>query len=270
MPYVQPAAQPRVYALRTRAAVFGYNAPDWRAMPAEIKRVYPGTADGEWQGLTLSGIANDTEDAGRTLYLDTTYPQIVPDSWVVVATKEYAEVYRVESAAEDARVGFALSGKSTRLRLDGENFVEQFDGDVREIVVFGQSEELAQTERPLTTTVGGDRVVLAERIDGVGEGRLIAVTGLDAATGEPRAEIATLLRTGATGDGATWLIFEAPLAFAYDRESVRFNANVARATHGEFRAEVLGSGDGSAAFQRFELARQAAHPRLGRDAERVC
>ncbi|MEP0546765.1 MAG: putative baseplate assembly protein [Rhodothermales bacterium] len=253
VPYVRPAAQPRVYALRTRAAVFGYNAPDWRAMPAEIKRVYPGTADGEWQGLTLSGIANDTEDADRTLYLDTAYPQIVPDSWVVVATKEYAEVYRVESAAEDARVGFALSGKSTRLVVDGEGLVEWFDDDVRKIVVFGQSEELAQTERPVTTDVRGDRVVLAERIERLEEGRLIAVTGFDATTGEPRAEIATLLRTEDTGDGVTRLVFEEALAFVYDRESVRLNANVARATHGEFRAEVLGSGDGSATFQRFEL-----------------
>ena len=31
------------------------------------------------------------------------------------------------------------------------------------------------------------------------------------------------------------------------------NANVARATHGETKAEVLGSGDGSKAFQKFVL-----------------
>jgi hypothetical protein len=43
------------------------------------------------------------------------------------------------------------------------------------------------------------------------------------------------------------------LANAYDRESFRIAANVAQATHGESKAEVLGSGDASTPFQRFVL-----------------
>ena len=43
------------------------------------------------------------------------------------------------------------------------------------------------------------------------------------------------------------------LAYCYKRETVGIYGNVVNATHGETRPEVLGSGDGSAAFQRFSL-----------------
>ena len=44
-----------------------------------------------------------------------------------------------------------------------------------------------------------------------------------------------------------------PLAHVYDRATVRVNANVAAATHGESIEEVLGSGDATVPFQKFTL-----------------
>jgi Baseplate J-like protein len=49
------------------------------------------------------------------------------------------------------------------------------------------------------------------------------------------------------------LVLANDLAYCYRRETVEIYANVARATHGETRSEVLGSGDGSKALQRFGL-----------------
>jgi hypothetical protein len=43
------------------------------------------------------------------------------------------------------------------------------------------------------------------------------------------------------------------LSNSFDRSTVLINANVAKATHGETRVEVLGSGDGSQEFQEFVL-----------------
>lgn len=43
------------------------------------------------------------------------------------------------------------------------------------------------------------------------------------------------------------------LANSFDRSTVEIYANVAKATHGETKEEVLGSGDGSQEFQKFEL-----------------
>lgn len=44
-----------------------------------------------------------------------------------------------------------------------------------------------------------------------------------------------------------------PPAFSYRRSTVKIFGNVVRATHGETRTEVLGSGDGSKALQSFQL-----------------
>ena len=64
---VNPArANPRCYALRARAHLFGHNAPDWRAMPANLRATYLGMADDakppisqhpEWPGFTLADIS---------------------------------------------------------------------------------------------------------------------------------------------------------------------------------------------------------------------
>jgi hypothetical protein len=51
----------------------------------------------------------------------------------------------------------------------------------------------------------------------------------------------------------TTLIFSTELAYCYKRDTVRIYGNVVRATHGETRTEVLGSGDASKAMQSFTL-----------------
>lgn len=77
---VQPAVtNPRVYALRGRAHLFGNNAPDWRAMPANLRATYLGLADDakpligeypEWPGFTLADISDPPTSAatGTGLY----------------------------------------------------------------------------------------------------------------------------------------------------------------------------------------------------------
>ena len=51
----------------------------------------------------------------------------------------------------------------------------------------------------------------------------------------------------------TTLQLAGPLAHVYDRATLRLNANVAAATHGETVRELLGSGDATVAYQRFTL-----------------
>ncbi|UCV17580.1 putative baseplate assembly protein [Ferribacterium limneticum] len=65
---VHPArTNPRCYALRARAHLFGHNAPDWRAMPANLRATYLGMDDDarppisqhpEWPGFTLADISD--------------------------------------------------------------------------------------------------------------------------------------------------------------------------------------------------------------------
>jgi len=63
-PFVAPAANPRVYALRLRAALFGHQAPDWRVMSDEVKRGYLGLpagaviTDTQWPGFMIADISD--------------------------------------------------------------------------------------------------------------------------------------------------------------------------------------------------------------------
>ncbi len=194
-------------------------------------------------------------DSPYVLDLDQLYPKIVAaGGWLVLSTPSYQEVYRIDSAVEAARAEFGLSGKTTRITLGpGEN-QSTFDNALREVVVYAQSERLAFASRPITATVSGNDLVLDGAVADLAPGRLLAVTGTDAATGLPAAEIVELRVATLTADGHTSLALATPLARAYVRDTVFINANVARATHGETkRDEILGSGDGSRPFQSFTL-----------------
>ncbi|UUZ47664.1 hypothetical protein LP420_31565 [Massilia sp. B-10] len=90
-------------------------------------------------------------------------------------------------------------------------------------------------------------------------GSLSVNTGTHEADDDNHIEIAAL-----PGDTVhTYLEFASPLAYKFKRSTVRIRANVVRATHGETRREVLGSGDAAKALQTFTLEAGAAHVCVG-------
>jgi hypothetical protein len=261
-PLVQPTAKnPRIYALRQRAALFGYNAPDWRAMPESLRASYlgvdPTTDSGlhgrvegqkDWPNFTIAGVSGVADE----IHLDTIYAKLVVGSWIVLSIPEYQEVYKITGAFESSRADFALTGKTSRLKLQGEDLAKHFDNRLRDTVVFGQSEELEFAERPITAAVSGLELLLNSAVEGLVANQLIAITGTDTNSGDAIAEIATIDRVEVE-NGYTKLVLKAPLLNSYLRDSAVINANVARATHGDTKNEVLGSGDGSKSFQKFQL-----------------
>lgn len=263
IPYVEPSkAKTKVYTFRTRAALFGNNAPDWNAMPKEVRERYadayiddtnPNDDDAktftDWPGLTMTDIADPY--VIDYLQLDAIYSKIVPGSWLLLSIPTYRELYEVEEVAEDSRSRFTLSAKTTRVLVQGENLFEKFDEAVRQVVVYAESEELETAEKPIDDPVEKNEVVLSEPVEGLVPGRLLAVSGTNE-DGEEVSEVVELLEATEV-DGLTKLVFTTELANTFDRETVTINANVARATHGESKSEILGSGDGSKEFQSFEL-----------------
>jgi predicted phage baseplate assembly protein len=245
---VQPAQDPTVYAFRQRAAIFGHNAPDWRSMPQSVKTGYldedSEITDAEWPRFEI--------DSDDTLYLDAVYPRITRGSWVVLSRPNYQEVYQVREAEEASQTDFTLTAQTTRLELRGENLREKFGEGRRDTTVFVQSEPLEIADYPLAEPVGGDEVLLDRRVDGLAEGRTLIFSGEDVQSGEQRSEPATLLEAE-TEDDLTKLRLIASLDYTYRRDTLSIYANVAHATHGETRHEVLGSGDASTPFQRFVL-----------------
>ena len=186
-----------------------------------------------------------------TIHLDALYPQILPGSWIVLSIPEYQELYRVTEAAEASQANFTLTAKATRLTLAGEN-LSLYDEKRRETVVFAQSELLAIAETPLLTPVFGNQLTLDRKVDGLATGRNLILSGVNTLDGQPVSEVLQIGSIQSDG-GLTRLIFTTSLTHSYKRDSVTLNANVALATHGETKQEVLGSGDSSQRLQRLIL-----------------
>jgi len=246
---VLPSANPKVYALRVRASLFGFNAPHPLTLSNDVRSHYGFTDGSDWT-FTI---------AGQTIDLDTTYPGILANSWLVLSEPTYQELYRATSVIEAAQAKYTLAGKTTRVALDTNENLDLFRNHYRETMVFGQSELLEIADAPITTPVTGATIDLAQPATDLVEGQWLVASGTDSATGE---SISELVQISAI-NGAKLTVTPA-LKKSYVRlgskpeESFSLNANVARATHGETVSEIVGSGDGSTANQNFKLKQAPA------------
>lgn len=238
---VLPSAHPKVYALRVRASLFGFNAPKPATLSNDTLDHYgisktPPIPD--W-GFSISN---------QTIDLDTTYPGILTHSWLVLSEPAYQELYRATSVIEAALAQYTLAGKTTQVALDTNENLDQFQNHYRDTMVFAQSEFLDTAEQPITAPITGATIQLAQAPADLVKGQWLVASGKDSATGEAIAEIVQV----SAMDGAT-LTVTPPLLKSYARDSFSINANVAHATHGETVTEILGSGDASQTYQKFTL-----------------
>ncbi|MDQ3327402.1 MAG: putative baseplate assembly protein [Chloroflexota bacterium] len=252
---VSPGTPSEVYALRTRASIFGHSAPGWDDLPVSMRvgEIDPVDRETVLAG-SYAGRSADWADAAfaassTVLNLDAVYPEIVAGSWIVLTSPAYTELYRVANAAEESKADFAITAKTTRLTISGEN-IEQFSP--RSATVYARSERLEIAEYPISSDVEGSSVALNGVYEGFQKGQMVLVSGTTTAD-FPTAEAATLAEVPETAAGVTELRFVDPLQQTYQRETVTIRANIARATHGEARREVLGSGDAGLTYQRFTL-----------------
>ncbi|HYI49225.1 MAG TPA: putative baseplate assembly protein [Allosphingosinicella sp.] len=260
-----PASNTVVYAQRLRSAVFGSNAPVWRAMSQEFRDAYSakfGTeVNFDWPQFEISDIA-PTETAG-TVDLDSLQPTIAADvaaepdkrSFAVLARDNFGTVdlYRVTAASEVWRGEFAISAKVTRLGLAGPNLQSQFFTHVRATTAYAQSQRLRVAERPVPDLVGGDRIPIRLGGEGLLKGRRLIIRGTPGGGAGEISVQATLVAAHAVGPGRTEIEVVPALSPLLRRESVVVYANVALASHGESVSQILGSGAAGQHFQRFEL-----------------
>ena len=224
--------------------------------------------------------AHTTVAKRDVLALDATYDRIVPGSYIVVdrtadeeseTTTLASRVSRVETLA---RTDFNATAKVTQLTLE-KPWLEDHDrllSSLRRTSILCQSEPLDLAEEPYDADVSGDRIQLDRVYDGLEAGRLLIVEGertdLPGTRGVVNSELVVLsgseqgTDTAGTPEAApgreqgrphTTIFLDRPLTYSYRRDSVTIYGNVVKATHGETRREVLGSGDASGALQRFEL-----------------
>jgi hypothetical protein len=262
----------QVHVLRESAAVFGHNAPLWKSMTTEFKQNYlaRATDEGDWPKFTISPETGHVD-------LDAVFAEVRPGGFAVLTrgkisdgpiilaaatvglpgdilpSGEAVELYKITSAIDVSRAEFAISGKVTRLGLEGQN-LDKFVKFPRATSVYVQSERLALAAVPVTTAIGGDQLPLAVPADGFKPGRRLIATGERVDNGKTLVHEATLVAAQPRPLGAM-LTVTPPLPAALARGTVVVHANVALARHGETVRQILGSGEASQSFQRFELKR---------------
>ena len=170
-PTVEPADNPRAFAFRLRASLFGNNAPDWRSMPGSIKNSYDpgGRQRTQWPGFEIQTVAE------RIIDLDAAYPPVLEGSWIALSKPDYVELYRAETVTTDSRTDFTLISKTTRIQLDSGEHLNWFG--LRQTVVYAHSDELELAEEPVTAPIYGTNIVLDGMIEDLEPGQKIVVSG---------------------------------------------------------------------------------------------
>jgi hypothetical protein len=189
-----------------------------------------------------------------------------------------------ELVLQDAWLQPKEKGKEKEKEKGRERGYELLLSAIRGAVVSAQSEKLILAAEPVVDFVTGDRIELGDLYRGLQPGRWLIVSGertdIPNTTGVNAAELvmlASVTQDVLSTDGTTplseasaaaagapaqaragetthsFLKLAGGLAYSYKRDSVTIHGNVTRATNGESRAEVLGSGDAAVANQSFIL-----------------
>ncbi len=229
--------------------------------------------------VAFGGTEVNTEDR-QVISLDAPYPAILPQSWVVVdrpGETPLPLITQARTVGTRSRADYGIAGKVTEVELDEEWLNVDADGHItddfgviRGTTVFAQSELLELADAPvdtfeLTEPDMSNRIELDGLYDGLEAGRWLIVSGertdIEGVTGVRWSELVMLAGVDQTADeksrgGKTHstLVLANTLAYKYKRDTVTIYGNVVKATHGESRTQVLGSGDARESGQTFPLA----------------
>ncbi len=199
------------------------------------------------------------------VYLDQVYDKFVAGGWLVlrkaVSGGTDEELYFIEEVAEVSHSDFNQTAKVTRLKLSGTG-LDKFSP--RNATVLGASEAVAWARKPITDPIAGLTLRLETQVEGLSEGQLLSIRGDAAETGKPAAMVAVIESVGsvpAKGSAqmqdavsdTTEITLSRALSPPLRRDTVRINGNVVAASHGESRAEPIGSGDATKRFQIVDL-----------------
>ena len=250
-----------VFVFRRSVPVFGYNAPK------QIEYHSYG-----WPKIDDNGILKkvewdlnktNTNETNSKIYLDGVHEEILPDSQIAVQKSDQSlsnsSIYNVKDVNTRSRTEFGISGKTTELEISETpiwygNSATKLSA-IRPITIHAQSEPLILAEIPLDEVilVGEAGITLSKYFPELKIGKIIILSGERAdLSGVNDTEIKIITEIF-LDDGLTRLVFDKPFINSYFRKTVKVNANVVLATHGETVEEVLGSGNAGKAFQKFTL-----------------
>jgi hypothetical protein len=196
----------------------------------------------------------------------------------------HLSIHTVDTTAARALSALGVSAKVTVATISPDWFAENTilaerakttAAMLRQTRVYAQSELLPLAEVPLTDPVCTAEIELDGLYDGLKAGRWVVLAGERANLSDTNgvalqgirsAELAMILsvshrvalaadkKAPAPGDKThTFITLSADPSSCYVRETMTLYGNVVKATHGETRKEVLGSGDAGKPMQSFVL-----------------
>jgi hypothetical protein len=261
--------------MRLSAPLFGYSAPPIMGL---AKNQDAATKDQVPYISAPDGDQTLVEEPNR-VYLDNAYDRIMSLSYLILQAPGgiLPVVAQAQTVQIHPRTAYGMSGKTTDIVLVGDpnNPVWNVDdmGELRGVQVYAQSEPLTLVDEPISRNVGFDQkdpaaaksLTLDTPVDGLQAGRWLIVEGQRAdVPGTDTVTAAELVMLEGVDQGidptlptdtvhSTLRFANQGLAYSYKRDTVSIYANVAHATNGETRVEVLGSGDAARSFQAFML-----------------
>jgi hypothetical protein len=184
---VTPAQEnPRFYAFRQRASLFGYNAIQPMLLDQKHISITPLNNAGDWDYLSSQTSANAGLYSRQLIDLDSIYGKIVPDGWIALIVPDnetsrtppgLVELYHVETVATVSRSDFGTSARISRAKVDIGTHLRHYYWETRQTSALVQSECLAVAEQPLTYPLYGATLTLETLRTDLGATQVVAVTG---------------------------------------------------------------------------------------------
>jgi hypothetical protein len=183
-----PAAiNPKIYALRQRASLFGYNAinPLMLAHATRLALEHAGlvstNSPPEWDFGTASGTPSGLV-AASLIDLDSTYSKIAANGWLALLRSDNSgdpvvDLYQAKNVTSISRSDYSIGAKITRVLADTNSSLNDYYNATRQTAVLAQSELLPPAEQPLNYPLYGtwlDLEVLRPDLVGV---TAVAITG---------------------------------------------------------------------------------------------
>ncbi len=271
---------PGVTAFRSRAYIFGHNAPRFDSLPNSMKYgdhipehckddpntvtyqfkkgPYCGRED-TWVDKTLDKyeLIDKIPDKAN-LFLDGVYPA-EKGGVIILRDGDACQPYKVDSFWDVSKSDFTLTAKIRALALTAENTSSLSKFTVRGTTAFCQGEELTLARVPYDNPcISGGIIILDGYLYRLKKDQPIIVCGklaMDLKDNPSSCELAVVSEAKITPgpNGFTTVYLKDGLKGKYLRDTVTVYANIALATEGETKEDVLGSGDASVPFQRFSL-----------------
>jgi hypothetical protein len=155
---VAPAKKnPKFYALRQRAALFGFNAVNPLMLTPKTRAGLAGLLSGnEWKFDTTAGGSNLAAES--LVDLDAVYSKLAVGGWLALIVPDkktsrspsgLVSLCLIASITAISRSDYAMSAKITRVAIDSQPNLSTYYGATRSTSVLTQSEELAAAEQPL-------------------------------------------------------------------------------------------------------------------------